>query len=66
MILPNSAHKSSTVLISFHFLPEFCFSEEVFPSFSNAVITFETVIFATLNNSAVFVIQAPVIQAQTT
>ena len=48
--------------ISFHFLPEFCFGEEVFPSFSNAVITFETVLFVTTNNSAVLV---PAIRAAT-
>ena len=44
---------------SFHFLPEFCFSEEVFPSFSNAVFTFETALLATPNNSVVFVTRAP-------
>ena len=48
---------------SFRVLPEFYFSEEVFPSFSNVVITFETVILATQNYSAVFVTLAPTIRA---
>ena len=51
---------------SFRFLPEFCFSEKGFPSFSNAVITFETVLLATSNNSTVFVTLAPAIRAPTT
>ena len=46
---------------SFRFLPEFCFYEEVFPSFSSAVITFEIIFLATLNNSAVFAIRVPTI-----
>ena len=50
---------------NFRFLPEICFSKEVFPSFPNAVITFETVFLATPNNSAVFVTLAPAIRAPT-
>ena len=50
---------------SFRILPEFCFSEEVFPSFSNAVITFETVLLSTPNNSVDFVTLVPVIRAPT-
>ena len=46
-------------------LPEFSFSEVVFPSFSNAVITFETVLLATLNNSAIFVRLTLAIRAPT-
>ena len=38
------------------FLPEFCFCEEVFPSYSNIIITFETVLLVTSNISEVFVI----------
>ena len=53
------------LLNSFRFLPEFCFSEEVFFSFSNAVITFETVLLAIPNNSADFVTLASVIRAPT-
>ena len=34
---------------SFLFLPEFCLAEEVFPSFSKAVITFDTVPLETLS-----------------
>ena len=48
---------------SFRFLSDFCFSEEVFLSFSKAVITFETALLATSNNSAVFVTLVPVIWA---
>ena len=61
-ILSNNPRSLSE---SFYFLPEFCFSEEVFPSFSNAVITFETVPLATQNNSADFVTLAPAIRAPT-
>ena len=46
----------------FRFLPEFCFSEVVFPTFSNAVFTFETVLFAIPNNSTLFVTLAPTIR----
>ena len=47
---------------SFRFLPEFCFSGEVFPSFSNAVITFKAVMLASPNNSVGFVtVRAPTI-----
>ena len=44
---------------------QFCFCVEVFPSFSNAVITFETVLLAKPNDSAVFVTLAPAIWAPT-
>ena len=63
VVLPNNPRKSLTVPISFRFFPEFCFGEEIFPSFWNAVITFERVLLATPNNSAVFVIQEPAIRA---
>ena len=51
---------------SFRFFPEFCICGEGIPSFSNAVITFETIFLASPNNSAVFVtltlaIRAPAI-----
>ena len=49
----------------FRFLPEFCFCEEVFSSFANAVTTFETELLASQTNSAVFVTLASVIRAQT-
>ena len=39
----------------FRFLPWFWLEEEVLPSFSNPVITFQTVPLATPNNSAVFI-----------
>ena len=66
VILPNNLHKSLTVSIwQLSLSSEFCFSEEVFPSFSNAVITFERVLLATPNNSAVFVTLVPVIWAPT-
>ena len=51
---------------SFHFLPEFCFSVEVFPFFSNVIITFVTVLPVIPNNSTVFVKLAPAIQAPKT
>ena len=53
--IPKYSCKSLTAPISFHFLPEFSFSEMVLP-FSNAVVIFETVFLATSNNSVVFVI----------
>ena len=49
----------------FRFLPEFCLSDEGFPSFSNAVITFETVLLAIPNNSSVFDKLAPALRAPT-
>ena len=50
---------------SFRFLPEFCFSEEFFPSYSNGVIIFVTVLLTTSNNWAVFVTLVPAIRAPT-
>ena len=50
---------------SVNFLPEFCLCEEVFPSFSNAVITFQTVLLATQNNSGFFVTLESAIRALT-
>ena len=54
-----------SLLDSFRFLPEITFSEEVFPSFSNAIITSETEHRAASNNSAVFETLAPAIKEQT-
>ena len=50
---------------NFRFRPEFCFSAEVFSSFSNVLIIFKTVLLATSNNSAVFVTRAPANRAPT-
>ena len=47
---------------SFWFLPAFCLSERVFPSFSNAVISFETVLVATPNNLSFFLTQASLLR----
>ena len=64
VILPNKRVRRS-LSDSFRFLLEFCFSEEVFPSFLNTVITFERILLSTLNNTAVFVTLAPAIRAPT-
>ena len=49
----------------YRFLPEFCFCEEICPSFPYTVITFETVLLATPNKSLVYVTLAPGIRATT-
>ena len=63
VILPNNLRIRvwRSLSNSFRFLPEFYFSEEVFPSFPNALITFNTVLLSTPNNSVVFLTQAPAI-----
>ena len=48
----------------FRFIPEFCFSEEVF-LLSQLLSTFETVLLAKPNNSALFVTLVPVLRAPT-
>ena len=62
VILPNNLRSLSG---RFSFLPKFCFSENGLPSFSNAVITFQTAILAIPNNSAVFATLAPALRAPT-
>ena len=67
VILPNNPPKSPTVPMrqAFASFQRFASSEEVFPSFSNVVITFETVLLATPNNSMVFVTLTPAIRKPT-
>ena len=64
MILPNNPRRVRQSLSdSFRFLPEFYFSDEVIPFFSNPVINSEACLHATPNNSAVSVILLPAIGA---